>query len=114
MILWDEGKFLLQNSFANQHWIYSNLLDLESNPQVTIFNLYVSVSQVEKYECWLSLTYFIEAYNHQNIIVPGDLNITLVAHEKKRGVFSKDPSRVMVEDIIWDWDLMDVKPKAGC
>ena len=47
----------------------------------------------------------------KNIILVGDLNITLNAKERKRGSIVRDPLRETVEDVMRDWDLEDIKPK---
>eukprot|EP00253_Pinus_taeda_P021139 PITA_21139 len=49
----------------------------------------------------------------QNIILAGDLNITLDPNEKKGGVWGKDPFLVLLESLILAWDLLDLKPKKG-
>eukprot|EP00253_Pinus_taeda_P008795 PITA_08795 len=49
----------------------------------------------------------------KNIIIAGDLNVTLAAEEKKGGSPVRDPAREWVEDIMISWDLEDIKPSAG-
>ena len=49
-------------------------------------------------------------HNLENIILAGDLNLTLDVSEKKGGSIVRDPKRECVEDIILDWDLEDIKP----
>ena len=41
------------------------------------------------------------------------MNITLAANEKKGGLCGKDHMQDYVEDLTRDWDLIDLKPKAG-
>ena len=65
----------------------------------------------EKKECWNTLDSFLQVQNRENIIVAGDLNVTLAAREKKGGNPVRDPSREWVEDLIFDWDLIDIKPR---
>ena len=48
-----------------------------------------------------------------NIIIAGDLNLTLAPCEKKGGVRGKDFMHDVVENMIHDWDLVDIKPKVG-
>ena len=52
-------------------------------------------------------------HNPINIIIVGDLNVTLAAKEKKGGSPVRDPTREWVEDIILDWELEDIKPSHG-
>ena len=56
---------------------------------------------------------FLNLQHLENIIVAGDLNVTVVANEKKGGSPVKDPAREWVEDIILGWDLIDIKPAKG-
>ena len=57
---------------------------------------------------------FLEANSPINIILAGDLNITLAPNEKKGGLRSKDFMHDTVEDFIQSLDLIDIKPKLGC
>ena len=75
--------FQLKSSFATQHWIYTNLLQLPSKISLDLFNLYVPINFLENKDCWNSLSDFLEIYAPQNIILAGDLNITLDPLEKK-------------------------------
>ena len=75
--LWTEELFSLENSFAMQHWIFTELRHIPSKICLAIFNLYVLVKFQEKRECWNSLEDFLDANTLSNIIVAGDLNITL-------------------------------------
>jgi len=78
-----------------------------------LFNLYVPNSIIEKQESWKSLSVFLEAHNPQNIVIAGDLNITINQSEKKGGSLTRDPFKDQVESIMQDWDLLDIKLKKG-
>ena len=56
---------------------------------------------------------FLNLHHLENIIVAGDLNVTLAANKKKGGTLVRDPSREWVEDLILGWDLIDIKPVKG-
>ena len=56
---------------------------------------------------------FIETCSLANIIVAGDLNIVLALNEKKGGLRGKDFMQDIVENLIHDWKLIDLKPKQG-
>ena len=56
---------------------------------------------------------FFAASNLSNILVAGDLNITLDPKEKKGGVCGRDPMHKTVEHLISIWELIDFKPKRG-
>eukprot|EP00253_Pinus_taeda_P001985 PITA_01985 len=78
-----------------------------------MFNLYAPVSPTEKKFCWDTLQSFLLLHNPENIIIAGDLNVTLAAEEKKGGSPVRDPAREWVEDIMISWDLEDIKSSAG-
>lgn len=65
-----------------------------------------------KKNCWDSLQSYLFLHNLENIIIAGDLNVTLAAEEKKGGSLVKDPIREWVEDLILGWELEDIKPTS--
>ena len=82
--LWSKDLFSLENSFVSQHWIFTELRHFSSKITLSLFNLYVPVTFQEKRDCLNSLDVFLAARNLSNIIIVGDLNITLAPKEKKR------------------------------
>ena len=52
-------------------------------------------------------------HSPENVIIAGDLNLTLATNEKKGGFPIRDPAREWVEDISLDWELKDIKPTQG-
>ena len=110
---WDSAKYDLIQEESCQHWIFTQLLHKDSGQQVSMFNLYASISPTEKKICWDSLQSFPLLHNPENIIIAGDLNVTLAAEEKKGGSPVRDPAREWVEDIMIGWDMEDIKPSAG-
>eukprot|EP00253_Pinus_taeda_P014894 PITA_14894 len=87
---WDSSKYDLIQEESCQHWIFTQLLHKYSGQQS-----------------------FLLSHNPENIIIAGDLNVTLAAEEKKGGSPVRDPAREWVEDIMTGWDLEDIKPSAG-
>ena len=87
--LWCEENFQLKKGYATQHWIFSELFQYTSETSYALFNLYVPVNYMEK-KCWHSLSDFLEHISQANIILAGDLNITLSPNEKKGGLRGKD------------------------
>ena len=81
--LWCEGNFHLKNWFVTQHWIFTELFHIPSKTAIDLFNLYVPVNFLENKECWNSLSYFLATNSPSNVILVGDLNITLALNEKK-------------------------------
>ena len=111
--LWAEEEFTLESSFDTQHWIYTELHHKSSKLILSLFNLYVPVLQVEKKECWPTLADFIEIYTPLNIIVVGDLNLIFDSKEKRGGNNSKDQMLPLVEDLMHQWDLINIKSNQG-
>ena len=80
---------------------------------MSLFNIYSPVLLSEKRECWESLNSFLSSNRHDNLVLAGDMNVTLALSEKKGGSPVRDPAREWVEDIIMDWYLEDIKPSKG-
>ena len=88
--LWCEENFQLKKEYATQHWIFLELFHYTSKITYALFNLYVPVNYVVKKECWQLISDFIELNSPGNIIIAGDLNITLALNDKKGGLCGKD------------------------
>ena len=84
--LWSKDVFLLKESYASQHLIFTDLQHIPSKNSLVLFNLYVPVNLIEKKDCWTTLSHFIETHSPNNIIMVGDLNIILDPMETKGGV----------------------------
>ena len=110
---WDSAKLDLVEEEGTTHWLFTKLYHKGSGHLVSLFNLYVHVSINEKKDCWDSLALFLNQSNPVNLIVAGDLNVTLSQDEKKGGSLVRDPAREWVEDLISDWELEDISPSNG-
>eukprot|EP00253_Pinus_taeda_P012863 PITA_12863 len=110
---WNNDMYDLLQEKSNHHWLLTQLLHKESGQQVSMFNVYAPVLPNEKKNCWNSLQTFLLEQNPGNIIIAGDLNVTLALEEKKGGSIVRDPAREWVEDIMLGWDLEDIKPSSG-
>ena len=75
--------------------------------------MYVPVSLTEKKDCWDSVNLFLNQHNTDNVVVVGDLNVTLALAERKGGSLVRDPAREWVEDLMMDWELEDIPPDKG-
>jgi endonuclease/exonuclease/phosphatase family metal-dependent hydrolase len=49
----------------------------------------------------------------ENVIIVGDLNLTFISVEKRGGSIVRDLAREWAEDLMQDWDLLDIKPSTG-
>ena len=110
---WDATLYDLEDEERMLHWVFTKLIHKHSGRNVSLFNLYVPVLYSKKKDCWSMLESFLNLQQLENIIVAGNLNVTLAANEKKGGTLVRDPSREWVEDIILGWDLIDIKPVKG-
>ena len=111
--IWCEEKFQLKSCSVTQHWIFTELFHISSKISFALFNCYVPVNFNENKDRWKSISDFLENCSPSNIIIAGDLKITLAPNEKKGGVRGKDPFQDMIESIIQASDLCDFKPKNG-
>ena len=78
----DNSKYDLKAEESSTHWLFTKLLHKDSGHHVSLFNVYVPVSLAEKRICWDSLKSFLSMHIPENIIIAGDLNVTLAAEEK--------------------------------
>ena len=111
--LWCEVNFHLKRWFVTQHWIFTELFHIPSKTIVALFNLYVPINLMENKECWKSLSDFLNVNSPSNVILVGDINITLSLNEKKGGTVGKYYFQDSVEALIQSWDLIDFKPKKA-
>ena len=111
--LWNKTRFELTHSVSTTHWILTELLHKETGLKLSIFNIYVPMAPGEKHQCWNSIHEYLNTNPAENLILAGDLNITLSQAEKKGGNPIRDPAREWVEDLIAEWDLEDIKPLKG-
>ena len=58
---------------------------------MSIFNIYITVLLSEKKECWKSIQDVLDFHHLENLILAGDMNITLSAKEKKLSSIITDP-----------------------
>jgi len=89
------------------------MLHKYSGHLVSLFNMYVPVSFSEKKECWESLNQYLHLHYPENLVVVGDINVTLTLAEKKGGSIVQDPAREWVEDLMLEWELEDILPENG-
>jgi hypothetical protein len=62
---------------------------------------------------WSSLLALVESEYSQNNITKGHFNVTLSNKEKWGGSIVRDPFKERMEDLIAQWDLVDIKPSKG-
>ena len=111
--IWNSKKYDLRKYESRKHWIYTSLVQLDTGRQVSLFNLYVPGLAEEKLSWWDSLREFMQDNALDNIILGGDMNLTLLASERKGGSRFRDQAREWVEDIMSIWEMEDIKPARG-
>jgi len=94
--LWNPNKFSLISESLKTHWIFLKLQHLESKETIFLFNVYAPKNVGEKKQCWDSIKNLAELENLENIIIAGDLNLTLLLSEKRGGSIVRDPEREWV------------------
>lgn len=78
-----------------------------------MINLYAPVLYGLKSNFWDSLEEIRRHDRYQNYIIRGNFNTMLNASEKRGGSIVRDPFKDQMEDMIEDWDPIDVIPKFG-
>eukprot|EP00253_Pinus_taeda_P008466 PITA_08466 len=111
--LWNPLKYRLVSDLHNTHWLFLKLQPLDSGEAVNLFNVYVPTNIEEKRECWDSIRQLSESENLENVIVAGYLNLTMCMEEKRGGTIIRDLVREWVEDLMQDWDLLDIPQENG-
>lgn len=111
-IFWDSSIYDLIQKDSSSHWILTKLLHKDSGHQVTIFNIYAPVLPSEKKFCWDSILSYLSLNNPKNIIIAGDMNVTLAANEKKGGSPVSDPAGGY-QAHIWDGSWRISSPHLG-
>lgn len=99
---WNTMSLELIEEESTTHWLFTKLCHIESGHSVSLVNIYAPVLLSEKKECWESIKRFLSLNHLDNIVLAGDLNVTLAVSEKKGGSPVRDPAREWVEDIILD------------
>ena len=95
--LWDSAKLDLIEEEGTIHWLFTKLIHKDSGHLVSLLNMYVPVSLAEKKECWDSVNLFLNQHNIENLVVVGDLNVTLALAERKGGSLVRDLAREWVK-----------------
>ena len=80
---WNSSTLDLIEEHNTIHWLFTKLQHRESGLQVSLFNTHALILLSEKKDCWESLNNFLSTNQHENLILAGDLNVTLALSEKK-------------------------------
>ena len=111
--LWNSNKYALTSEATNTHWLMLKMQNLDTKETIAIFNVYSPVNIREKKECWDTIKQQADLTTLENVIIARDLNLTLHSSEKRGGSTVRDPAREWAEDLLQEWDLIDIKPSTG-
>eukprot|EP00253_Pinus_taeda_P003930 PITA_03930 len=90
--LWNTNKFLKIKEVANTHWLISKMKHVESDETLYLFNVYAPANAGERKIYWESIRSMADSEDLANIIIAGDLNLTLSLAEKHGGSVVRDPT----------------------
>ena len=99
-ILWDETCFEKIIVKLNWNWIFGQFLQLHTKEIVNLFNISSPVILRDKKTCWQSIKDLANEIQMDNVILAGEMNITLIQEEKRGGNIVRDPFREWVEELI--------------
>jgi hypothetical protein len=68
---------------------------------------------MEKESCWRSLITLKDSEYVNNSIVARDYNVVPFDNEKRGGNIIKHPFKEKMEELIVEWDLIDINPIKG-
>ena len=80
---WNSTTLDLLEEVSTIHWLFTKFKHRASGQQISLFNIYASVLLSEKRECWESLNSFLSTNLHDNLVLAGDMNVTLALSKKK-------------------------------
>lgn len=83
--LWNASKFAVIFEAINTHQLLLKMQNLDTNGIFCLFNVYSPVNVREKKDCWDSIRHQVDLINLENIIIVGDLNLTLHSSKKRGG-----------------------------
>ena len=88
---WDSMIYDLEVEKRTTHWVFTKLIHKFTGRTISLFNLYVLVSILEKKDCWNMLESYLNSQQLENIIVAGELNVTLAPMRKKGALLLETP-----------------------
>ena len=106
--MWNKNIWICTSNTINQYWIKVILEKQSKYKQIVVYNIYSPNHFRDKEQCWATLQEDIQAEDNSNIILGGDLNLILHSNEKRGGIFTYDPYRAKLEDIMQECDLVDI------
>lgn len=98
--MWNKNTWKCTSKTINPYWIKVTLEKQAEDKQIVIYNIYALNHFRDKDQCWATLQEDIQTKDNRNIIFWGDLNLILHSNEKRRGIFTHDPYREKLENIM--------------
>jgi len=103
----------MEHHFKTHHWSFTKFKHRQSNNLFAIFNVYMPNNPAKKVKCWNTMLSLRNLDYSKNCIIAGDLNIIRNNVEKRRGIFGRDPFCDNLQELIMEWDLLDIPPQWG-
>jgi len=110
--LWNTSEVCLVFSLQTHHWILTKFKYVCDNKIFVVINVYMLASPMEKPTYWSSILSLRDLGFSSDCILAEDFNTIRFNSEKRGGFFGRDPSRDKMEEIIDEWDLIDVTPQT--
>eukprot|EP00253_Pinus_taeda_P013868 PITA_13868 len=111
--VWNRSKFSVLYEVRDTHWLLLKMQNLATKEIFCLFNVYSPTIVADKKNCWDSIRHQADLVHMENIIIAGDLNLTLHSSRKRGGSIVRDPAREWAEDILQEWDMLDIKPSSS-
>ena len=83
---WNSTTLDLLEDHSTIHWLFTKFQHTASGLQISLFNIYAPILLSEKRECWDSLNSFLSTNLHDNLVLAGDMNVTLALSKKKEAL----------------------------
>jgi len=75
--------------------------------------MYIPVNPMEKASCWRSILNLKVSEFFEDCIMVGNFNVVGNNVEKRGGIYGRDPLSDKMEELIDEWDMLDVNPQRG-
>lgn len=105
--------FEMRDMKNGTHIVSTLVIHPETSLQINIINVNALIIYGENQHFLDSLIRLKEENFHQNNIIAGDFNIVWYSHETMGGNIVRVIFKEMMEDLIMEWDMIDIVPKHG-
>ena len=100
-------------AIEDRNWLLIKLEDKDSKNFFWVGNVYGPTLNAQKERFWKSLEEQCAGKLLLPCYIAGDFNVTISADERRGGTKVRDPFGERLEDLISQWNLIDIKTKNG-